>query len=458
MDQDLFMMAMECTNAYSDCDTSFTKAFNQFKVALTPSLNITTRNLWNLISHHLDEPLEAVIESEPSELAQKLLLGFKLSRIGDTQPINIFDADQWAAQKLVNPRSSITAERILKFKSTAKPKNLDIETIFSNMELWYQNIRFAIHCSHDCEYREMLEIIKQTDPTHPIVIESTRNSIALEDFFSPSASVKLPTSFIKRQQKSTEFCNALDTVIDLISTLKFFIPDRVLDTQATEPTLRNYRKIHASKDRHCELCWRLTIQSVECMVASETGTKFRIGLNNRYCYYHDPIEHSSQYKADLPYREIFQQELAALKKDDASNFEFQFPLEDFSKGYEMDVRKAAFDLAHAKLRPTKGKNKLKIGLKEQVFRLRKYRLNFEEIATALNTTKHSTKRAWESLESLYRTHQNEQFISSSTGEVIDQFSSDRHTATLFQINELLNQGASIQDIAKKTDFFSYGHL
>ena len=25
MDQDLFIMAMECTNAYSDCDTSFTK-------------------------------------------------------------------------------------------------------------------------------------------------------------------------------------------------------------------------------------------------------------------------------------------------------------------------------------------------------------------------------------------------------------------------------------------------
>ena len=61
------------------------------------------------------------------------------------------------------------------------------------------------------------------------------------------------------------------------------------------------------------------------------------------------------------------------------------------------------------------------------------------------------KRAWESLESLYRTYQNEQFIS-STGEVIDQFSSDRHMATLFQINELLNQGTSIQGIAKKTDF------
>ena len=332
---------------------------------------------------------------------------------------------------------------------------MDIDTTFNNMEMWYENIKFAIHFSQDCEHRELLEIINQADPTNPVVIDHTRNSVQSGDFFSATSKVKLPDSFIKRQQKSREFCGALDTVIDLISTLKSFKPDRILDTQAPEPTLRNYKKVHAINSRYCDLCWRLTLQSIERIIASETNTNFRIGLNDQYCCYHDPIENSSQYKADLPYREVFQQEIAALNGSSASNFEFQFPLEAFSKGYEMDARKTAFDLVHAKLRPIKGKDKLKIGLKEKVFGLRNRGLNFEEIATALNTKKYSAKRAWASLESLFVTHQNEQFISRTTGEVIDQFLSEQQIAVLSQVNELLSKNISINTIAKETGFFNY---
>ena len=415
MNNDLFEMVMETLHPFTDCDADFARALITFKSKLTISHNVTTRNLWNLVRQHLDAPLQAVICLERSEMAQHLLLGLKLSTIGHTRPKYCFNADQWATQKQTDPRHSITPDLVYlpKYETKlAKTVDIGVVTIFNNMELWYQNIRFAIHCSQ---------------------ADSHKNSKAYV----------IRTTF--------------DTVINLISVLNFFKPNKVAyKTSNNNFGLQSYNKTYRNETQYCELCWRLTMKSMDYVIATETQTEHNFRVNDQYCEYHNPNEPSSQYKADLPYREVFQYELKAKLLKKSSKFAFHFPLDDFSRGYEKDARKAIYDLVHAKLRPMRGKNKMAIGLKEQVFILKIHqKLDFDEIAVKLKISKHSVKRAWGELEHLFELRQYERYVSDYTGEVIDAIPANDAYRLFKQVNDLSANNISLTKIAMQTRLFPY---
>jgi hypothetical protein len=415
MNNDLFEMVMETLQPFPDCDADFARALTTFKSELTISHNVTTRNLWNLVRQHLDTPLQKVICKEQNEMALQLLLNLKLSAIGHTKPKYCFNADQWAIQKQIDPRYAITPDLVYlpKYeKKLAKAADIDVVTIFYNMELWYQNIRFAIHCSlADRHKNNKAHIIRGT----------------------------------------------LDTVINFISALNFFKPNKVIyKTTNKSFGLQSYNKTHINGTQYCALCWRLTMKSMDYVIATETQTDHNFRMNDQYCDYHDPNEPSSQYKADLPYREVFQYELGAKLKREPSNFAFHFPLDDFSMGYEKDARKAIYDLVHAKLRPMRGKNKMAIGLKEQVFILKVHqKLEFDEIAIKLKTSKHSAKRAWGELEHLFELRRYERYVSDYTGEVIDAIPANEACRLFKQVNDLSANNIPLTEIAKQTQLFTY---
>jgi hypothetical protein len=417
MNNDFLELIIKDLQPLPDCDADFARALIIFKSELTISHNVTTRNLWNLVRQHLDAPLQAVICLERGEMAQQLLLDLKLSIIGHTKPKYCFNADQWAAQKKVDPSRAITPDLVYLAKYEAKlgkSTDIDVITIFYNMELWYQNIRFAIHCSMN---------------------DSLKNS------------------------KAHVIQTTLDTVINLIKVLNAFKPDKVLyKTENKNLGLQSYNKTHRNDTQYCELCWRLTMKSMDYVIATETQTEHQFRLNDQYCEYHDPDPTNlvSQYKTDLPYREVFQYELGAKLKREPSKFSFHFPLDDFSSGYEKDARKAIYDLVHAKLRPMRGKNKMTIGLKEQVFMLKTHqKLDFDEIATELKTSKHSVKRAWRELEHLFELRQYERYVSDYTGEVIDALLTNEACRLIKHVNDLSISNTPLRKIAKQTQLFTY---
>lgn len=415
MNNDLFEMVMKTLQPFPDCDADFARALITFKSELTISHNVTTRNLWNLVRQHLDAPLQAVICLKRGKMAQKLLLDLKLSAIGHTKPKYCFNTDQWAAQKKIDPRYAITPDLVYlpKYESKlVKTTDIDVGMIFNNMELWYQNIRFAIHCSLADHHKNNKAYIIRT---------------------------------------------TLDTVINLISVLNFFKPNKVVYKTASKNLgLQSYNKTHRNGTQYCVLCWRLTMKSMDYVIATETQTEHNFRMNDQYCDYHDPNQPSSQYKADLTYREAFQYELSAKLMREPSNFAFHFPLDDFSSGYEKDARKAIYDLVHAKLRPMRGKNKMAIGLKEQVFILKVHqKLDFDEIAVKLKTSKHSVKRAWGELEHLFELRQYERYVSDYTGEVIDALPVNEACRLIKQVNKLSANNIPLAEIAKQTQLFTY---
>lgn len=371
MDSDSLTSAKTVLQPYYGCDTSFANALTEFKDALKLSHNIKTRNLWNLVNRLLDEPLDAVIHLESNELVQKLLLDFKLSTIGHTIPRYRFNIKQSAARDFSQRSPTITADLVdTKIKTKVLSADINTHTILQNMELWYQNVRFAI--------------------------------------------------------RSAECANTLETTLVIIDTLKKFVPAR--EIHKNYASLQSYVKIKGSASRYCKLCWRLSICATDYLEAKITDTKHDFRLNDQYCNYHNPSDSTSKYKTDLPYLDLFQHELKArgVLGPPQSNFAFQFELDDFSKGYEMDTRKAIHDLVHTKLIPTRGKVDLPKKLTVQIYSLHVHeQLSLDEINDKLVTKKQtvpenqSVQNAWSKFKSLRNTHQRERNVCVSTGEVID---------------------------------------
>ena len=98
-----------------------------------------------MAGRQLDKPLDAVISLEKNELVKKLLLGFKLSTIGHTKPRYRFNIKQSASRDFSQGSHTITADFVdTKINTKVLPVDIDTHTILQNMELWYQNVRFAI--------------------------------------------------------------------------------------------------------------------------------------------------------------------------------------------------------------------------------------------------------------------------------------------------------------------------
>ncbi|NOU26252.1 MAG: hypothetical protein HOO90_12075 [Methylotenera sp.] len=397
MDGNLLNSAKAVLQPYYGCDADFANALMEFKDALKLSHNIKTRSLWNLVGRQLDKPLEVVISLEKNELVKKLLLGFKLSTIGHTKPRYRFNIKQSAARDFSQGSPTITADLVdTKIKAKVLSVDTDTHTILKNMELWYQNVRFAI--------------------------------------------------------RSAKCANTLETTLVIIDTLKKFVPTR--EMHKNYESLQSYVKIKGNASKYCKFCWRLSLCATDYLEARETDTKHDFRLNDQYCNYHNPSDSTSKYKTDLPYLKIFQHELIARNplRLKSSNFAFQFELDDFSKGYEMDTRKAVYDLVHTKLRLTRGKENPPISLPEQVYLLFvREKLSFDEIKDKLEKRMYSIKRAWGKLESLRNTHQREKNVCVSTGEVIDMLPDE--ALLIKTVNSLLLKNLSPVKIALKIGLF-----
>jgi len=104
----------------------------------------------------------------------------------------------------------------------------------------------------------------------------------------------------------------------------------------------------------------------------------------------------------------------------------------------------------------RGKNKMVIGLKEQVFILKVHqKMDFDEIAMKLKTSKHSVKRAWRELEHLFELRQYERYVSDYTGEVIDAIPANEACRLFKQVNDLSANNIPLTEIAKQTLLFTY---
>jgi hypothetical protein len=397
MDGNLLTLAKTVLQPCYGCDAGFANAVTEFKDALKLSHNIKTRNLWNLVNRLLDEPLDAVIRLESNELVQKLLLDFKLSTIGHTIPRYRFNIKQSASRLFSEGSHAITADLVdTKIKTKVLSSNIDTHSISHNMKLWYQNIRFAI--------------------------------------------------------RSAECANTLETTLVIIDALKKFEPTRELHKNYT--SLQSYVKIKGNTSKYCKLCWRFSICETDYLESKITDTKHNFKLNDQYCDYHNPSDSTSKYKTDLPYIDLFQHELKARGVLDPpqSNFAFQFELDDFSNGYEMDTRKAVYDLVHTKLRLTRGKENPPISLPEQVYLLFvREQLSLDEIKVKLDKRMYSIKRAWEKFESLRNTHQRERNVCVSTGEIIDTLPDE--VLLIKKVNSLLLENLSSVKIALKIGLF-----
>lgn len=403
MDSDSLTSAKTVLQPHNGCDTCFANALTEFKGALKLSHNVKTRNLWNLVSHLLDKPLDAVISLEDNELVQKLLLDFKLSTIGHTKPRYRFNIKQSAARDFFQGSPTITADLIdTKIKTKVLSADINTHTILQNMKLWFQNVRFAI--------------------------------------------------------RSAECANTLETTLVIIDTLKKFEPTR--EVHKNYASLQSYVKIKGSASRYCKLCWRLSICATDYLEAKATDTKHDFRLNDQYCNYHNPSDQTSKYKTDLPYLDLFQHELKArgVLGPPQSNFEFQFELDDFSKGYEMDTRKAIHDLVHTKLIPTRGKVDLPKKLAVQIYSLHVHeQLSLYEINDKLVTKNQtvpenqSVQNAWGKFESLRNTHQRESYVCDCTGEVIDMLPDE--VLVIKTVNSLLLKNLSPVEIALDIGLF-----
>lgn len=372
-------------------------------IASVNTHNIKTRNLWNLAGRQLDKPLDAVISLEKNELVKKLLLGFKLSTIGHTKPRYRFNIKQSASRDFSQGSHTITADFVdTKINTKVLPVDIDTHTILQNMELWYQNVRFAI--------------------------------------------------------RSAKCANTLETTLVIIDALKKFVPAR--EIHKNYASLQSYVKIKGRASKYCKLCWRLSICATDYLEAKETDTKHDFRLIDQYCNYHNPSDSTSKYKTDLPYLDIFQHELKARNplRLKSSNFAFQFELDDFSKGYEMDTRKAVYDLVHTKLIPTRGKIDPPKKLPVQIYsRHVLEQLSLDEINDKLVTkkqtvpTNQSVKNAWEKFESLRNTHQRERNVCVSTGEVLDMLPDE--TLLIKTVHSLLLKNLSPVKIALEIRHF-----
>lgn len=129
------------------------------------------------------------------------------------------------------------------------------------------------------------------------------------------------------------------------------------------------------------------------------------------------------------------------------------------KGYEEDLRKAAYDLVHSKLLLNLHKlpDMPKKSLAAQVFELKRKGLKQSEIARTLNKSRQEVSRANKKLKTLTLTRKNESLIYSDTGEAFTLLGnrSNNDSAQVNHVLELNKNGMSVSKIAKSLDRFPH---
>lgn len=197
----------------------------------------------------------------------------------------------------------------------------------------------------------------------------------------------------------------------------------------------------------CDLCWR---ESLRCSALNAGESKFRARrLTSRFCEHHDPRNPHSQYRADIRYKEAFRQELDALLNVGQSAFSFSFHA---PRGADFqELRKTAYDLVHARLRPLSSKEP---GLREQVATLLISGLNQSEVARRLGVSRQAVSKAKKSLEGILKARQHDAEISPRTGESLS-LSGPGGEQLRARVSAMMREGKSTSEIARELQRFRH---
>lgn len=345
------------------------------------SYSLTSRSpsIWSQLRRHLDIPLAEAFRSYRGPWASKLLTGFCLSAAGRRPPKWRIDNAAWVEAKRAGDLIDWGGLIVPVSRSTPKnrQKTSDADQVLDNVRAWDENLRFVIH----------------------------------------SSDVPLPGDVSVNGH--LQFCATLDTIRSLLDALHDFRPQKGRDPLkihgGSRPRLPD-AVIRRQNDGCCELCWRHTMRTTG-MTDQDTPVNKSRWLSDRFCSEHNPSDPSSRYRADQRYKEAFQQELMALRlRVVKSAFDVQFHPPHSADVQE--IRKAAYDLVHARLRPLTQLEKP--SLQESVWRLYQQGMRQADIARQLGTTRQSVFRAIRHTEKLLRTRQQEQILNPSSGESWDK--------------------------------------
>lgn len=375
------------------------------------SLTSRSPSLWAQLRKHLDFPLAEAIRSYEGPWARKLLMGFRLSTIGQTPPI--WGIDQEALTAARHAGGPINWGGLIVPASLATPEirqNISgADRVLDNVRAWDENLRFVIHSSEA-----------------PLPVNVSANEYL-------------------------QFCSTLDTIRSLLKDLQAFRPQRGPDPlklhEGTRPRLLD-TVTRRQNGSFCELCWRLTMRATVMSGKNVPDIQAR-RLSDRFCSEHNPSDPSSRYRADQRYKEAFQRELTALQLGTIeSAFEVQFRL---PRSAEMqEIRKTAYDLVHARLRPL-----TQLGqpsLRESVWLLHQQGMRQADIARQLKTTRQSVFRAMKSIELLVKTRLREQMLNPSSEE---NWVKSKDSPLVQSVSTFHKSGYTPAQIARKTSQFKH---
>lgn len=285
----------------------------------------------------------------------------------------------------------------------------EADKVLDNVRAWDENLRFVIH----------------------------------------SSDVPLPgyVSTIERRQ----FYSTLDTIRSLLNELQAFRPQKGRDPlrmhEGARPRLPD-AATRRQNGSYCELCWRFTMRAA--LMSRQHTPDFKARrLSARFCSEHNPSDPSSRYRADQRYKEAFSRELTALQsRTIESAFEVHFHLPRSADTQE--IRKTAYDLVHARLRPLTQLEKP--SLRESVWLLRQQGMRQADIARQLNTSRQSVSRAMKSIEMLLNTRQREQMLNPSSEE---SWIKSKDSSLVQSVAAFHKLGFTASQIAQKTCQFKH---
>ena len=405
------------------CSTAFIEGLNSFKEELTASHSLTSRrySIWSLVHKHLDQPFLAALEGYTGAWERRLVGGCLLSEMGCRRPA-------WRVKYSVvqSPGEAFDEARfeLLSTKQRGgRPKGVLLaDWQLANLRKWDSNLRFAIRMAQD----------------------------ASDDPFGVEC---------------LHFTGTLDTVRLLLVWLSYCRPARSVHPDYDGRLADAKARRHSTS--YCELCWRQTLRSsaFACLrterFAGESDSEWEARLDlelmakrlptaswrrwsNRFCRQHDPRDPGSRYRADLPYKEAFRHEVEALMGRRRSNYVLRFPL---PRGADQqEVRKAAYDLVHSRLRPL---GATEPGVREKVVLMAREGLSQAEMVRRLGVSRQTVSKAMKSFSRLMSVRSSEAYIDPTSGEVSI---SDEQLA-LIHAMEL--QGATVADIARAAGLFPH---
>lgn len=377
------------------------------------SYSLTSRSpsLWALLRRHLKVPLAEAIHSYQGPWAHKLLTGFCLSAVGRYPPKWRIDHVAWGASRrqgdpiawdgLVVPVSRPISE--------SRQKISDADQVLDNISAWDENLRF---------------VIRSSDAPLP-------NNVSINAHL--------------------QFCATLDTIRSLLGALHDYRPqigrDPLNAHEGARPRLPDAATRRQSGG-YCELCWRHTMRAAAMSGQNVPGIKAR-QLSDRFCSEHNPSDSLSRYRADQRYKEAFQRELMVLQgRGGKSAFDVQFELPRTADVQE--IRKAAYDQVHARLRPLSRLENP--SLRESAWLLYQQGMRQVEVARQLGTSRQSVFRAIKSTEKLLRTRQQEEMLNSSSGE---SWEKSENSLFVQSVASFYQDGYTVGQIARITGRFRH---